>query len=117
MVWACIEKRRRICRQESDGDGGAVGEGEEDRSRDGWMESGTTCQRELSGEEVQCRVKWKHRPQIKVGKDADEDMVGGVVVMLHLFVTPFSTRGVHHNILSIQQTNMVLVKLHKLFQH
>ena len=23
MVWACIEKRRRICPQESDGDGGA----------------------------------------------------------------------------------------------
>ena len=23
VVWACIEKRRRICRQESDGDGGA----------------------------------------------------------------------------------------------
>ena len=23
MVWACIEKRRRIRRQESDGDGGA----------------------------------------------------------------------------------------------
>ena len=23
MVWACIEKRRRIHRQESDGDGGA----------------------------------------------------------------------------------------------
>ena len=23
MVWPCIEKRRRICRQKSDGDGGA----------------------------------------------------------------------------------------------
>ena len=23
MVWACTEKRRRICEQESDGDGGA----------------------------------------------------------------------------------------------
>ena len=23
VVWACIEKRRRICGQESDGDGGA----------------------------------------------------------------------------------------------
>ena len=23
MVWACIEKRRRISREESDGDGGA----------------------------------------------------------------------------------------------
>ena len=23
MIWACIEKRRRIRRQESDGDGGA----------------------------------------------------------------------------------------------
>ena len=22
MVWACIEKRRRVCGQESDGDGG-----------------------------------------------------------------------------------------------
>ena len=23
MVWGCIEKRRMMCRQESDGDGGA----------------------------------------------------------------------------------------------
>ena len=23
MIWKCIEKRKRICRQESDGDGGA----------------------------------------------------------------------------------------------
>ena len=62
-------------------------------------------------------TRTKHRLHMKVGKDADENMLGGVVVMLHLFFTPFSTRGVHRNILSIQQTNMVLVKLHKLFQH
>ena len=47
MVWACIEKRRRIRRQESDGDGGA-GEKKErnDRSGGGWITSGTTCRRE-----------------------------------------------------------------------
>ena len=33
MVWACIEKRRRICRQESDGDGGA-GEKEEMKTKE-----------------------------------------------------------------------------------
>ena len=32
VVWACIEKRRRICRQESDGDGGA-GEKKERNTR------------------------------------------------------------------------------------
>ena len=47
MVWARIEKRRRIRRQESDGDGGAGGkEGEEDQSGGGWIASGTTCPRE-----------------------------------------------------------------------
>ena len=39
-------KRRRICRQESDGDGGAGGGKERDQSGDGWIASGTTCRRE-----------------------------------------------------------------------
>ena len=56
VVWACIEKKRRICRQESDGDGGAGGkEGEEDRSGSGWITPGSNdmLERELSGEEAQ----------------------------------------------------------------
>ena len=47
---AYIEKRRRICGQEI--------EGEEDRSGGGLI-SGTTCRRELSGENAQDRVKWR----------------------------------------------------------
>ena len=47
MVWARIEKRRRIRRQESDGDGGAGGkEGEEDQSGGGWITPRTTCRTE-----------------------------------------------------------------------
>ena len=42
MIWACIEKRRRIRGQESDGDGDAG----ENRSGGGWITSKTTCRRE-----------------------------------------------------------------------
>ena len=45
----CIEKRRRICGQERDGDGGA-GEKNERKTEVyvlcGWIKSRTTCQRE-----------------------------------------------------------------------
>ena len=47
MVWACIEKRRRIRRQESDVDAGGRGnKGEEDQRGGGWIASGTTCRSE-----------------------------------------------------------------------
>ena len=46
MVWACIENRRRIRREESDGDGGA-GEKKEVRPKRGvCIASITTCRRE-----------------------------------------------------------------------
>ena len=41
--WACIEGRRRICGQESDGDGGK--DGKEDRSVSGWITSGIVSRR------------------------------------------------------------------------
>ncbi len=34
-------------------------EGEEDRSGGGWITSGTTCRRGLSGEDAQDRAKWR----------------------------------------------------------
>ena len=42
MVWARIEKRRRIRRQESAMEVPGK-EGEEDQSGGGWIASGTTC--------------------------------------------------------------------------
>ena len=39
-------KRRRIHRQESDGDGGAGEKGEDDQSGGGWITSRKTCRRE-----------------------------------------------------------------------
>ena len=45
MVWACIEKRRQIRRQESDGDGGA-GEKKERKTEVVVVGSRTTCRRE-----------------------------------------------------------------------
>ena len=77
VVWACIEKRRRIRRQESDGDGGA-GKRRRGRPKWRWLDSirNDLSGRELSGEEAQYRVQWwrlKHRPHIKVGKDAEEE--------------------------------------------
>ena len=60
MLWACFEKRRRIRREESDGDGGAgLKEGEEDQSGGGWIASGTTClsERGLSEEDAQDRPR------------------------------------------------------------
>ena len=47
VVWACIEKRRRICRQESDGDGGA-GEMKERKTEGGWI----TSRKILVGERI-----------------------------------------------------------------
>ena len=78
MVWACIEKRRRIRRQEGDGDGGA-GERRRGRPKRRWVDSirNDLSERELSGEDAQDRVAYmeasnkKHRPCIKVGKDAE----------------------------------------------
>ena len=78
MVWTtCIEKRRRIRRQERDGDGGG----------------GETKEKKTKAEVVECLVgerivrggstrtssmdasHKKHRPHIKVGKNAEEEEV------------------------------------------
>ena len=47
----CIEKRRRICGQESDGDGGA-GEKNERKTERRWLDNikNDSSERELSGE-------------------------------------------------------------------
>ena len=58
MVWARIEKRRRIRRQESDGDGGA-GEKKERKTKaevDGYHD---LAEKELSREDTQYRAKWR----------------------------------------------------------
>ena len=57
MVWACTEKRRRIRRQESDGDGGA-GEKKERKTKEevvGDLDNikNDMSERELSGEDAQ----------------------------------------------------------------
>ena len=78
MVWACIEKRRRIRRQESDGDGGA-GERRRGRPKRMWLDNikNDLSERELSRvgsarpSSMEVSHK-KHRPHIKVGKDAEE---------------------------------------------
>ena len=60
MVWACIEKRR-IRRQESDGDGGAWEKKERKSERlrpeQRWLDNikKDLSERELSGEEAQAR--------------------------------------------------------------
>ena len=56
--WACIEKGRRIRRQESDG---GAGERKERKNKigGGRTTSRTNCRRELSGEEAQDRTKWR----------------------------------------------------------
>ena len=59
MVWASIEKTRRIHSQESNGDGGAGKKKEVDEGGGDWITSRTTCRRELSGEEAQDRVQWR----------------------------------------------------------
>ena len=51
MVWACIEMRRSICEQESDGDGGA---GEEKERKTGAAAFGQH-QEQLVGENGQSR--------------------------------------------------------------
>ena len=60
MVWACIEKRRRIRREESDGDGGA-GEKKERKTKAGCLYNinNDLSERELSGEDAQDRAKWR----------------------------------------------------------
>ena len=60
MVWACIEKRRRIHREESDGDGGA-GEkkARKTKARCLYNINNDLSERELSGEEAQDRTKWR----------------------------------------------------------
>ena len=81
MVWACIEKRRRICRQESDGDGGA-GEKKERKTK---AEVPGLHQERLVGERIgrggcarpgEMEASHKtHRPHIglQVGKYEDEE--------------------------------------------
>ena len=60
MVWACIEKRRRIRRQEIDGDGGA-GEKKRGSPKRRWLDSirNDLSERELSREDAQDRAKWR----------------------------------------------------------
>ena len=58
---------------------------EEDRSKCGWISSGTTCRREKCQEAAHDRAKMEashtnHRPHIKVGKyDEDEDEVQSIL--------------------------------------
>ena len=62
--------------------------GEEDRIGCGWTTSGTTCWREnCQSEEAQDRVKWRRLirnidPQIKVGKDAEEEDIISIISIL-----------------------------------
>ena len=60
MISACIEKRRRIRRQESDGDGGA-GEKRSRRPNRRWLDNirNDLSERELLGEEAQDWVEWR----------------------------------------------------------
>ena len=60
MISACIEKRRRIRRQESDGDGGAGGK-RSGRPNLRWLDNirNDLSERELSGEETQYWVEWR----------------------------------------------------------
>ena len=78
MVWACIEKRRRIRRQETDGDGGAV-EKKERKTKaevDGYHRERLVGQRiDRGGHARPCEMEESHKthqPHIKVGKDAEE---------------------------------------------
>ena len=52
MIWACIEKRRRriLCRQKSDGNGG-VGEKKERKKKSRWLVNmkNDLSEKELSG--------------------------------------------------------------------
>ena len=45
-MYTCTEKRRRICEQESNGDGGAGEKKERKTEAGGLITSGTTCRRE-----------------------------------------------------------------------
>ena len=71
--------RRRIRREESDGDGGA-GEKRRGRPKRRWLDSISNylSERGLSEEDAQDRPRWRrltrhmHRPHIKVGKDEEE---------------------------------------------
>ena len=59
MVWACIEKKRRMCGQKSDGDGGAGKRRGRPKRR--WLDNirNDLSEIELSGEEAQDPVKWR----------------------------------------------------------
>ena len=69
MVWTCIEKRRRIRREESDGHGGA-GEKKERKIKAGCLYniSNDLSERELSGEDAQGRTKWRRLIRGKMRK-------------------------------------------------
>ena len=60
MVWACFEKRRRIRREESIGDGGA-GEKMRGRPKRRWMDNirNDLSERGLSEEDAQDRSRWR----------------------------------------------------------
>ena len=59
-LWACIENRRRIRREESDGDGGAGGK-KERKTKAGCLynTNNDLSDREVSGEDAQDRTKWR----------------------------------------------------------
>ena len=57
MLRACIEKRRRIYGQASDGDGGAGEKKEKKTDVEMVGQHQELSERELSAEEAQCRVK------------------------------------------------------------
>ena len=61
MVWAYSEKRRRICGQESNGDGGAGVKKELGRPKWRWLDKikNNLSERELAGEEAQYLVQWR----------------------------------------------------------
>ena len=79
MVWACIEKRRRMRRQRVMAM--EVPEKRRRRPKRRWLDNikNYLSERELSGEEAQYRVQWRrlvrnsHRLHTKVGNDADEE--------------------------------------------
>ena len=60
MVWACIAKRRRIRREESDGDGGA-GEKKEIKTKAGCLYdiNNDLSETELPEDDAQDRTKWR----------------------------------------------------------
>ena len=61
MVWACFEKRRRIRREESDGDGGAGEKKERKTKAEVVVDSirNDLSERGLSEEDAQDRPRWR----------------------------------------------------------